>query len=82
MTYRYRSEYAEMLRAEGQVHGGVRALLLLLDHRGVVVPDAARKRITSCTDTTVIETWIGRAVHATSLSDVFDDGGPVRPGGV
>ncbi|MFI6178487.1 hypothetical protein ACIA8R_23340 [Nonomuraea sp. NPDC051191] len=66
-TYRYQSEYAQMLRADGEV----RALLLLLDHRGVVVPDAARKRIMSCTDTTLIETWIGRAVHATSLSDIF-----------
>ncbi|MFI6178486.1 hypothetical protein ACIA8R_23335 [Nonomuraea sp. NPDC051191] len=86
MTYRYRSEYAEMLRAEGEAvglaRGTAKALLSLLERRGVVVPDDVRERVVSCTDLAVIETWIGRAVHATSLSDVFDDGGPVRPGGV
>ncbi|MEV4398510.1 hypothetical protein [Nonomuraea sp. NPDC049607] len=90
MTYRYRSEYAEMLRAEGRAEGRAAAraekmaewLPRLLDLRGVEVPDDVRERIMSCTDTTLIETWFDRAVHATSLSDVFDDGGPVRPGGV
>ncbi|MEU1727762.1 hypothetical protein [Nonomuraea sp. NPDC005692] len=74
-TYRYQSEYAQMLRAEGEAkgraEGEAKALLRMLDRRGVVVPDVVRERILSCTDTAVIDTWIDRAVHATSLSDIF-----------
>ncbi|MEU8317800.1 hypothetical protein AB0C33_05450 [Nonomuraea sp. NPDC048881] len=66
-TYRYQSEYAQMLRAEGEA----KVLLMILDGRGVVIPDEVRRRITTCTDTTVLETWCKRAIHATSLTDIF-----------
>ncbi|MFI9597315.1 hypothetical protein [Nonomuraea sp. NPDC052265] len=91
MTYRYRSEYAEMLRAEGRAAAMARTMaeamtrtradkvLWLLDRRGVDVPDDVRERVTSCTDITLIETWFDRAVNADSLSDVFEDDSPVRP---
>lgn len=70
MTYRYRSEYAEMLRAEGMARG----LLWLLGGRGVEVPDDMRERVTACTDIALLETWIDRAVHADRLCEVFGSG--------
>ncbi|MER6581323.1 hypothetical protein [Nonomuraea sp. NPDC001023] len=69
-TYRYQSEYAQMLRAEGEA----KVLLMILDGRGAVIPDEVRRRITSCTDTTVLEAWIERAVHADRLCEVFGSG--------
>lgn len=74
MTYRYRSEYAEMLRTEGEAAAMARRLLWLLDGRGVEVPDDVRERVTACTDIAVLETWIDRAVHADRLSEVFRSG--------
>ncbi|MFI6919405.1 hypothetical protein ACIBIZ_05570 [Nonomuraea spiralis] len=70
-TYRYQSEYAQMLRAEGEARGAAKTLLLMLDDRGVVVPGAVRERISSCTDAALLEIWFKRAIHATSLSDIF-----------
>ncbi|GGS93623.1 hypothetical protein ACFFV7_22010 [Nonomuraea spiralis] len=70
-TYRYQSEYAQMLRAEGEARGAAKTLLLMLDDRGVVVPEAVRERIASCTDAALLEIWFKRAIHATSLSDIF-----------
>jgi hypothetical protein len=75
-TYRYQSEYAEMLRDEGRVEGRVegeaRAVLLMLKQRGVAVPSAARERILSCTDIDVVERWVCRTATATRVEDLFD----------
>lgn len=74
-TYRFQSEYAEMLRTEGMEKGrleeGIHVLLRLLDRRGVAVSEAAREKITACTDTGLIEDWIDRAVTATTTDELF-----------
>jgi hypothetical protein len=36
-----------------------------------VVPSAAREQILACTDTTVLDGWLDRALDATSVEDVF-----------
>jgi hypothetical protein len=70
-TYRFQSEYAEMLRAEAKVEEAIHVLLRLLDRRGVAVSEAAREKITACTDTGLIEDWIDRAVTATTADELF-----------
>jgi hypothetical protein len=68
-TYEHQSDFVRRYvfqgRAEGEVVGEVTALLTVLAARG---PDV-RARITACTDTDT--TWIGRAVTADTIEDVF-----------
>lgn len=71
-SHLYQSEYAQMLRNEGRLEGKAKAVLVLLEHRGVAVPAAARERILACTDIEVLEGWICRTVTAARIEDLFD----------
>jgi hypothetical protein len=66
----FRSETSQRLRAEGEA----RAILRLLDQRGIDVPDDIRARITGCLDLDTLDTWFTRAVTATSVEQLFVDG--------
>jgi hypothetical protein len=58
--------------AEGEAKGLAKALLRLLELKGVQMDDAARQRIRSCMDVATLERWLDRAVSATQLSEVLD----------
>ena len=65
--------YVGQGRAEGRVQGEAAAVLTVLDARGIEVPADARARITSCTDLDQLDSWIRRAVKATSIDQLFDE---------
>jgi hypothetical protein len=65
--YGYQSEVARALFA----HGEVRAVLAVLDARGIEVPEKVRDEITACTDPEQAETWVRRAATATTVDDLF-----------
>ncbi|MFB9236554.1 hypothetical protein ACFFWC_13500 [Plantactinospora siamensis] len=83
-TYEYQSDFARRYfgqgkaegiaegRTEGKAEGEATALLAVLAARGIDVSDAARQRITGCTDTDQLETWIRRATTAASINDILD----------
>jgi hypothetical protein len=58
--------------AEGRVDGEAGAVLRVLAVRGIEVPEDACARIRACTDQRQLDTWLDRAVTATSLNDLFD----------
>jgi hypothetical protein len=58
-------------RVEGRVEGEANAVLRVLAVRGVDIPEDARARIRACTDTQQLDTWLDRAVAATSITDLF-----------
>jgi hypothetical protein len=62
--------------AEGEAKGLAKALLRLLDAKGVPMDDGARQRIQDCRDVATLERWLDRAVSATQISDVL--GGPAQ----
>lgn len=78
-TYEYQSDFVRKYvhqgrdegRAEGRAEGEATALLAVLAARGIEVPEDARARITSCTDLDQLETWIRRAVTASSVRELF-----------
>lgn len=82
-TYEYQSDFARRYffqgksegraegKAEGEAKGEAKALLTVLEARGIDVPGPARHRITECTDTNQLETWIRRATTATTIDDVL-----------
>jgi hypothetical protein len=71
-TYEWQSDYSHRLIAKGQVEDEARAVLAVLDARGIDVPADARARITECTDVDQLDTWIRRAVTVGSVQELFD----------
>ncbi|MET8777716.1 hypothetical protein ABZV58_22160 [Nocardia sp. NPDC004654] len=82
-NYEYQSDFARRYFAQGkkrgeaeghkkgEAEGEVRALLTVLDARGIPVSDEARDRITACTDTDVLAEWVRRAVTVASAEELF-----------
>ncbi|MFE6729431.1 MULTISPECIES: hypothetical protein [Streptomyces] len=70
----FRGFVAESFRDEGRVEGRAEDILRILDLRGVPVPEAARQRVSACTDLAVLDVWFERAVTAPSADAVFGDG--------
>ncbi|MES9536987.1 hypothetical protein [Actinomadura sp. NPDC000600] len=69
--YEWQSEFAISHRAEGRAQGEAKALLLMLEARGLRVPEDVRRRVEGCTDLEQIERWIQRAVSADTAEDLF-----------
>jgi hypothetical protein len=63
----------EKLRNEGEVIARARAVLTVLRVRGVTVPDAARERILTQKDPSLLERWLEKAAVARTVDDVFDE---------
>jgi hypothetical protein len=71
----YYSDWARSIeargKAEGTAHGEARAVLTVLDARGVAVPDDVREQVLACTDLAQLDTWLRRAGTATTIDDVL-----------
>lgn len=59
-------------RAAGLSEGRAQALLELLDHRALPMPDAVRERVAACRDESLLRRWYGRALSGASLEEIFD----------
>ena len=59
-------------RAEGEAKGEAKSVLLVLDARGLPVPDSVRERVTGCTDTDQLERWVRRAAVIDRAEQLFD----------
>ncbi|WP_206641765.1 hypothetical protein [Nonomuraea polychroma] len=75
-NYRFKSEFAEMLReegrAEGRAEGEAKVVLRILERRGIPVMDSVRERILRCTDLALLETWFDRSLEVTTAEELFD----------
>ncbi|HEY3236988.1 MAG TPA: hypothetical protein VGJ84_19875 [Polyangiaceae bacterium] len=64
-------------KAEGEVkgkaEGEARAVLTVLEERGIAVGAEQRERILGCTDLALLEGWIRRAVTVASVEDLFKE---------
>jgi hypothetical protein len=73
--HRYYSDFARRYfdqgEAKGQAKGEARAVLAVLDARGIEVPDELRERIAGCTDLEQLDTWVRRAATARTAQDLF-----------
>jgi hypothetical protein len=65
----YLHKWREMGRQEGEAS----ALMAVLEARGFVLDDALRARISSCTDSEQLESWLMAAARAERLEDVFGE---------
>ncbi|MGI9003964.1 MAG: hypothetical protein ACR2GH_20330 [Pseudonocardia sp.] len=83
-TYEYRSDFARRYffegraegeaagKEEGKAEGEARAVLAVLDARGIDVPPDTRTRIVECADLDQLDIWVRRAVTAETVHDLFD----------
>ncbi|PSJ27649.1 hypothetical protein B7P34_16495 [Streptosporangium nondiastaticum] len=61
-----------LLKGEAKGRAAASAMVLrVLAHREILVPEAARERITSCTDLDVLERWMDRALTASTIEELF-----------
>ncbi|MGQ0779012.1 MAG: hypothetical protein ACT4NY_32135, partial [Pseudonocardiales bacterium] len=58
--------------AKGEAKGEAKAVLAVLDARGIDVPEDVRTRITGCSDLGQLDAWVRRAATADSVKDLFD----------
>jgi hypothetical protein len=70
--YEYQSEFARRHRAEGRAEGEARALLTILDVRGLQLSAEQRDRILSATDLAQLEAWLRKAATVSSTDELFD----------
>ncbi|WP_225835529.1 hypothetical protein [Streptomyces sp. NK08204] len=66
-------EIREEGRAQGRVQRGIQDILVVLEERGIDVPDVVRERITGCGDPETLSRWHRRAVTAPTSEAIFDD---------
>jgi hypothetical protein len=77
--YEYQSEFARRYvaqglkqgREEGHLEGERRALLKVLEARGLSVEGAARRQVLACTDLAQLERWLSQAVTVQSVQELF-----------
>ena len=67
----YRSELLREVDQAGEARGEANAVLIVLDGRGVAVPEDVRERILACTDLHQLDTWLRRAGTATTVEDII-----------
>lgn len=69
----YTSYISEEIRDEGRAQGHAEDILVVLEVRGLDIPDWVRVRVTDCDDPEVLRRWLTRAVTAPAAEDVFGD---------
>jgi len=77
--YEYQSDFAKKYfsegraegEAKGRAEGEAKALLAVLQARGVPVSDEARGRILACTDAAQLDAWVRKAVAVASADELF-----------
>ncbi|MFF3581608.1 hypothetical protein [Streptomyces mirabilis] len=61
----------EETRIKGRTEGRAEDILRILDLRAIGIPEAARERITGCTELELLGTWFDRALTATNAEELF-----------
>jgi hypothetical protein len=80
--YEIQSEFAKKYfgtfatgRAEGEMvgeaRGEARAVLLVLEARGLTVSEEVRQRLLACKDIAQLDRWVERATTAQEVADLF-----------
>ncbi|GAA4073436.1 hypothetical protein GCM10022214_32370 [Actinomadura miaoliensis] len=70
-NYEWKSEFAITHRAEGRAEGEARSVLLVLEARGIAVPDHIRDRVTNCNDLDQLERWVQRAATIDTAEELL-----------
>jgi hypothetical protein len=72
LTTEYRSEYNRTLFAAGRAEGEAKAILTVLETRGLTLSNEARDRIAACTDLQQLDAWLRRVGLVATVDELFD----------
>jgi hypothetical protein len=72
-TSDYEKTFVERIHEQGISAGEAKAVLRLLDARGLAPSAEQRQRVMSCTDSAQLDLWFDRAVTAATAAEVFAD---------
>ncbi|MFF8569365.1 hypothetical protein ACF06N_30955 [Streptomyces albidoflavus] len=67
----YKSPMIQEIREESRAEGEARALLRVLRNRGFRLSSETEQQVSGCRDTATLNRWLGRAVTAETLDEVF-----------
>ncbi|WP_194820075.1 hypothetical protein [Nocardia sp. XZ_19_385] len=70
----FRSDVSDLLREQGAVQEVAKDILLILDRRGVEIPEDQLTRVRACTDLEELRMWLLRAATANCVEDLFVEG--------
>lgn len=68
-----RAEARTEARVEGRAEGRAEDIMLVLEQRGLDVPDDVRSRIADCADPDVLRQWLARAVTVPRAEEIFGE---------
>ncbi len=68
-----KSYLVEEIRDEARTESRVQDILLVLETRGLDVPDEVRERVIGCDDPGLLRRWLTRAVTAPSAGEIFTE---------
>jgi hypothetical protein len=71
LSTEYRSEYNRALFAEGKASGEAKAIVIMLETKGLTLSAEERNRITACTDLDQLDAWLHRVGSVTTVSELF-----------
>lgn len=63
--------FAQLLIERGKLEGKRETLLRLLGRAGITLSEDEKARVSSCTDTAVLDRWLDNAFGAKTTADVF-----------
>ncbi len=76
-NYEYQSDFAKKHHAngfaEGEAKGEAKAILTILDARGIAVSSEQKRRIQACTELDMLERWTRRSVSIATADELFAD---------
>ena len=70
-TREFKSDFMRKLVTTSEARGEARAVLTVLEARGIDVPAEIRSRIAECTDPVVLDAWVRAAVTVSSVDELF-----------
>jgi hypothetical protein len=65
------AQYKEEFQARGEARGEAKAIVTVLEGRGLAVPTDVRDLIMECSDGEQLDVWLRRAITATTVEDVI-----------
>jgi hypothetical protein len=69
--YEFQTKLLRDADARGKARGEAQSILIVLEGRGVAVPDDVRDQVLECTDKGQLDIWLRRASTATTVDDVI-----------
>ncbi|MER8002762.1 hypothetical protein [Streptomyces sp. NPDC095613] len=58
--------------AEGRASERAHSVVLVLEHRGIRVPESARERVMGCADLDILARWLDRAFSVSEAEELFE----------